>query len=466
MDILLINPYTFQALQNQEYYPPPSLFYLSEILLEHNINVEVLDLNTHFNGHLQNKNELSKRCIIEKIKKKKPDLIGITCLFSGHMEQVICYSQTIKSNFKDIGIVIGGIHPTIFYNDILSNIPEIDYIVLGEGEETIIALVDALDNNKKIDDIKGLVFRKNDKIIINKKCDFIKDLDRLPFPKYKNIDIKKYYVDTSAWNNPKKLEINMSLPIISSRGCPMNCNFCSMFLVNGRQCRYRNIKKVVDEIEFLNKSYNCNHFSFYDDNLTLNKNRIKELYSEILKRKLNIQFETPNGLSIRTLDEDIINMLVELGLTRISLAIESGDDFIRNKIMKKNVSREKIYDVIKICKKHKNLKIRAYFIMGMPEDTKTSLENTYNMIREIDINKPQVTNLLPYPGTKVFEQCVNDGLFFDNNFIKNLWKTNKMYMAGNKDFFVKPYRMSLPELIKYRKKFDVLINEMIIKNNG
>lgn len=462
MNVLLINPYVFKNLKNREYFPPQGLFYLSEILLQNNINVKVLDLNIFHLSDLKNSNNIAEEIIMQEIKNFNPSIVGFECLFSGHMEQIIYYSKVIKNNYNNLKIVIGGIHPTIFYKDILLNVLQIDYIFLGESEYSFLDFV----NNKNIEHIDGIAYRKNNNIFANKKNNFIKNLNDLHFPKYNLIDITKYYTNTNNWHNPKKLNINLSLPIISSRGCPNSCNFCSMYQSHGKMWRCRNVKNIVDEIEYLNKNYSCNHFTFFDDNFTIDNNRIVDLYKEITKRNINIQFETPNGLHVNTLNDEIINILVKIGITRITLAIESGSDFIRNKIMKKNVMRKKIYDVIKICKKYKDLKIRAYFIMGMPEDTKETLQDTYDMIQDIDIHKPQITNLLPYPGTEVFNQSVKDNLFIDNNMLKNLWKSNKMYMAGNKDFFIKPYKLELKDLIKYREKFDLLVDSTIKKNYG
>ena len=198
-----------------------------------------------------------------------------------------------------------------------------------------------------------------------------------------------------------------------------------------------------------------------DDNLTLDKGHLLELCNLIVKRNLNIQFETPNGVAVCALDEESIDALITAGLVRVSLAIESGADLIRNKVMGKGLSREKIYEVARITKKHKNLYVRAFFIMGMPEDTRETLMQTYDMIKEIDVDKPIVTNIMPFPRTRLFDQAVQDELFIDELDLSKIWKMDTFYFTDNKRFFLKPYNLELEELQEFRAKFDKLIEDLV-----
>lgn len=486
MNVLLINPQTPNFIYNKEYYIPSSLLYLASILRKNGENVNILDLNTfrledrdnYYKQKNYNMYDKYEKIITDKISNIHPSLIGITCLFSGQFPSVLNYSKKIKEIFKNIPIVIGGIHPTIFPYEILYNCPSIDYIIIGEGEESIIYLMNILNTkydenlgcyNKDLEyygnlnQIDGFAYRHNEKIIINPKRSFIDNLDSIPMPAYDLINLKDYHHDTSKWYNPRNLSINCSVPIISSRSCPMRCNFCSMFKVMGPKHRKRSSKNVVDEIEFLYRKYNHRHFSFMDDNLTLNKEHISDICSEIIKRNLNIQFETPNGISTGALDEDILDLLVSAGLIRVSLAIESGSDHIRNDIMGKRLSRKKIFEIIKLTKKYRSLYVRAFFIMGMPEDTQKTLLETYNMIKEIDVDKPIVSNILPFPGTKLFEQSLRDNLFVDDIDPNNLWRVENLYFTDNKRFFIKPYHLEIEELYEFRNRFDILIEELISK---
>lgn len=468
MKILLINPPTPSTISNKEYYVPLSLLYLAAMVQKSGREIEILDLNTFKLEESDDLEKLYESIILKKLSDFQPSLIGITCLWSGHFPSVLNFSKIIKSSFKESKIVIGGIHPTIYPVEILTNCPSIDWIIIGEGETALTQLVGMMeDNHYEFEKIDGFAYRKNGKVVVNPKKCFIPNLDDIPFPAYDLINLKDYYHDTSKWHNPRNLSINASLPIISSRSCPMRCNFCSMFMVMGSRWRGRSPKNVVDEIQFLYEKYDHRHFSFMDDNLTIDKQHIIELCNNIVKRNLRIQFETPNGISTRFLDEEILDALVAAGLVRVSLAIESGSDFIRNQIIGKNLSREQILKIAQLTKKHhKELYTRAFFIMGFPEDSKETLEDTYRMIEEIDVDKPIVSNLLPFPGTRVFQQVLKDNLFTEEIDVSNLWRMDRFYFTGNKSFFVKPYNLELSELDEFRKRFDDLIKGLIEKKNN
>lgn len=462
--MLLINPQTPSFIENKEYYVPSSLLYLAAVIKRMGSEAHILDLNIFKPWKYDNPIEFCKKKIIDEISCLQPDIIGLGCLFSGQFPSVADYSETIKQHFN-IRIVIGGIHPTLYAKDILTNCPFIDWVVLSEGEETITSLIKTLEGNFSLDRIEGFAYRNNGNVIINNKRNFIKDLDSLPFPAYELINVEDYYHDTSNWHNPRNLPIKASLPLISSRSCPMRCSFCSMFMVMGQQWRVRSETNFLDEVEFLYHKYDHHHFSIFDDNFTLNRNRTLGICRGIVKRGIKAQFETPNGISVANLDEEVIEAMVAAGFIRITLAIESGSDYIRNQIMGKRLSREKIVEIIRITKKYPQLYVRAFFIMGMPEDTLETLQETYNMIKEIDIDKPIVSNLLPFPGTKLFEQVYRDKLFTEAINQNDQWKNELFYFTNNKKFFVKPYNLTLTQLCDYRLRFDVLLNEIITRKS-
>jgi len=236
-----------------------------------------------------------------------------------------------------------------------------------------------------------------------------------------------------------------------------------MYTVMGPILRYRTPRNVVDEIQFLYERYGQNHISFMDDNININKSHILDICSEIIKRNLNIQFETPSGLCVMALDQEVVEAMVHAGWVRGAIAIESGNDFIRNKVMGKHLSRTKIFDVIKLLKSYRQLYIKAFFLIGMPEDTPDTLMDTYNMLRDIDIDEPYVTNLMPFPGTAVFEQARRDNLFVSDFDLDGLWAKTGFHYHTNSRFYIRPYKMSLESLYGYREKFDELVKTLRIE---
>jgi magnesium-protoporphyrin IX monomethyl ester (oxidative) cyclase len=196
-----------------------------------------------------------------------------------------------------------------------------------------------------------------------------------------------------------------------------------------------------------------------DDNITLNKTRIIEICKEITRRGLNIQWETPNGISLKNLDDDILGAMCSAGMVRTSLAIESGSEYIRNKVMGKSLSTEQIYKVVNLTKKYNALYVQAYFIIGMPEDTEETLQETYNLIDNINIDYPRPANIVPFPGTALFDQCYKDNLFTNTVDLKSLWKTKHSLFKTGTDFFVKPYNMTIERLREFREMLDKLVEK-------
>lgn len=446
--VILINPPTPDFVNLKGKSLPSSLLYLGSFLKKNNKEVKILDIDNKEIDY------------ISEIGFFQPDLIGITCLFSGRFLPSIDVSKRIKEKYPTIPIAIGGIHPTIFPKEIIKNYNAIDYVCIGEGEKTLESLVNSLNKKDSLNRIDGLAYRNKDDIKLNPKTQFIENLDELPFPDYELVNLKDYYMDTSAWYNPKKLPVNFTLPIISSRSCPNQCTFCSMFLVHGKKWRARSPKNVVDEIEYLYKKYDHRYFSFMDDNFTLSKKRTLEITKEIINRKLDIQFDTPNGVSIKTLDREVMDSLVKAGLVKLCVAPESGSEYIRNKVMKKRISDKTIYDFFDMIKDYKGLFVKAFFVVGYPQETKETLEDTYKMIERIlpSINKVSLFNLVPFPGTEVFEECRKNHLInIDENNLHNT-QTFSNYNESD-EVFVKPYNLSIEEIVRFRERAYKLVSQ-------
>lgn len=459
MKVLLIAPYVNLNVDNtvnrEDFYPSAALLHLAAMFRMNNDEPIIVDLNNSV-VHAQKEKYMAYCNLIikESLQKHKPDLVGINCLFSGVFPDVLEFAKTVKSYSKELKVCIGGIHPTSYYKEILEKSNYIDCVAIGEGENTIVALAAAIKskNYKLMEKIKSFAFRdENGEIKINREKNYIENLDELPMPAWDLIDFNKFQMNLKTYYNPKKLKIKYKAAIFSSRACPLACNFCDMFLVMGKTHRKRSIKTIVNEIEYLNKKFNVNYFSFMDDQLTLNRGHVIELCDEILKRKLNIQFDTPNGLWINSLRENLIAKMAGAGLVSASLAIEHGDEHVRNKVIGKMLERDKIFEVANILKKYKVM-TSALFIMGFPEDTNETLQKTYDMMNELQLDRMAVNTLVPLPGTKLFNQVIKEKLLTFGWDLNDLWKTPISLQQG--DFVIKPYNMSIDDLYKWREKFD------------
>ena len=457
---LLVNCPTPPDMPNKEFILPSSLLYLAGYLQAAGEAVEVLDCNTlrPWETDPEHPENACLEPLLERVAVSKPGLIGISCLFSGQFPTVLKFAAAIKRHHPDLRIVIGGMHPTIFPTEILTHCADIDYVVIGEGESQLLALVRHLKSGGSAfgELPEGLAFRESGQVVVRPKTSFFTDLDALPPPAYNLFDFAAYEHDTHHWHNPRNLPIGVSAPIISSRSCPNRCPFCSMFMVMGPRFRARSAKHVVEEMRLLYETRGVRHFTFMDDNLTYSRRRILEICENIRQANMDIQFETPNGLMVRTLDAEVLDAMAESGWVRGAIAIESGSDYIRNTIMGKKLPSDMIFKAIECIRKHPQVYIKAYFLMGMPEDTRETLEESVGMINQLDVDEVYVTNVIPFPGTELYKQCHRDGLLLDID-PQTLWKENVFYYTDNKRFFIKPYATSLDILAEYRKIFDIAV---------
>lgn len=453
--ILLINPRTPDGC-GKSYYLPLGLLYLARICEKSFFSAQLLDFNI-YKPYLQKKpDEFCFKIALEKIEEYNPDIILFGCLFSGQFPQVYQLSSIIKKKYSDIFTILGGIHATTYPVEILSHCSGIDCIILGEGEQTLTFLLKELSSEKpNFNDIDGLAFRGDElSIIITEKKQFIVNLDEIPFPAYHLIKIDDYKIDTSGWHNPKNMDIHASIPIITSRGCPMNCSFCPMSFVMGKKFRQRSVENVFSELNFLYSNFGLNYFSFMDDNFTLNKDYVLSLCQKIINENLNIQFDLLNGVSVNTLNREIIDIMAKAGLVRIALAIESGSPLIRKKMGKK-LPQEKIYEVANILKEYPNVLVRGFFIIGMPDETNQTLQETYDLINDIGIQCPEISNIIPFKGTPLYKSVLEKKLFFKGFHPEDLWNT-PITLGNSNAFFIKPYELSKEELIQWRKKFALI----------
>jgi anaerobic magnesium-protoporphyrin IX monomethyl ester cyclase len=472
MKVLLITPPRLQRLREiKSYMPPISLLYLASALREHNHTPAIHDLSI-IDGLTTGNRDGVPAALAQSISQFCPDLFAINCYTSLHFPSVAHLAQSLRVKYSDTPIAIGGAHPSLFPREILSNIPYIDYVVGGEGEEQLVEIANALSREGRRADlshIQSLTWRKNGEVIHQCRKNFVDDIDKLPDPAWDLIALSDYYTDHSEWNNPRLLTFNLAVPILSTRSCPFTCNFCAAFTTMGRKFRMRSPRRVVDEIQMLHESHGQSYFSFLDDNMNLNKSHILGICSEICKRGLNIEFETLSGLHIGSLDNEVIDALDRAGLVFVRLPIEHGNDRIRNDVIGKNLSREKIYEVCLAFKNKPHIRTSCMFIMGFPEETCETLEDTRKMILDLQLDVNQVSNLLPFPGTKVFDIASREGLLLHNYNADRLWAGETCLDPTESDFFLKPFTMTLEELKAYRAIFNtirILPSSRILQTSG
>lgn len=455
MDVLLIQPPKLPGIKESRGTIPISLLYLSSYLRKFGHTPHILDYSVLQTQIKEDVPKLYWEYCSEKITETGAGLIGINCFSTMHFPLVNNIAEKIRKGNPNVKICLGGCHPTLFPEDILRNCDYIDYIVLGEGEGPLVALADMLENEDEgsLENIQALAYKSKDgNVIINPRQNYLKDLASLPMPAWDLIELSDYYSDYSRWYNPKKAEIKLGVPIVTSRSCPFSCSFCSAHMIMGKGYRKRSPTHVVDEIELLNRKFDQNYFMFIDDNVTLQKNHIIEICEEICSRGLDIQFAVSQGLYISSVDEEVVEALAAAGCVTVSIPIESGSVYIRNSVIGKKLSSEKIYYVVD-CLKKKEIFTVGLFIMGFPEETVETLEDTVKMLKNLALDVNGVATLVPFPGIKIYKQAKKDNLLlFD---CEDIWRGDIFFDPQNRErFFLKPYNLQLSRLMEYRKMFD------------
>ena len=321
MKVTLINPpQVFSKTQVAAGVTPPlSLLYLAAYIRPRGHDPVIIDSviegvsNTYDLNRQISCRGLRLGEIIERIPSNS-DLIGITNLFSFAYPVVRVLAERIKQVFPDIPVTVGGAHPSAMPLETIME-PAIDYVVISEGEQTLSQLLDRMEQSQGIQDIDGLAYKdRNGRPAMNPKTLFIHNLDELPFPARDLVPLEKYHEASEAHGPTQK----KWTPVLSSRGCPYHCTFCTPGLW-GHRYRVRSAANVLDEMEECIAHHDIREFHFEDENLTINKKRILELCRGIRDRKLAIQWQTPNGIRASVTDHEILSAMRDSGCNHVTV---------------------------------------------------------------------------------------------------------------------------------------------------
>ena len=364
--------------------PPLGLGYLSSYLKNRGHESRIIDgLNLDYST-----SEILDKCA-------GSDIVGINCL-SAYFLEVIELSRQLKK--RGFTVVIGGPHASAL-PEMTLEATRADYIIVGEGELTFWELIECLKHNKPTENIPGLLTKK-DKKTINRQL--IDDLDSLPFPDWKQIN-PRIYKKAPHGGLIKSFPV---APLITSRGCPFECTFCSSPFLWDRKIRFRSPQNVVDEIAYLVKEFKIKEVHFEDDNLTLKRKHVEDICNLILKRKIKINWATPNGIRVDTLDLELLRLMKRSGCYFIAFGIESGNQGILDNA-KKGVNLETVRRVASLAKKA-GIVTQGFFIFGLPGETEETMKETMAFAKSIPLDKAQFLLLDILPGSELWSQLKKD----------------------------------------------------------
>lgn len=317
-------------------------------------------------------------------------VIGITAV-TPFIQNAISLSDLIKKKFPEKVIMLGGPHPSLLPKETLENCPGIDFIVRGEGEERLNSLIDYLEGKKKEEELDGIALRRNGAIIDLPSPKYIENLDSLPFPARELVPIEKYSEVLESEEKP-------ATTLISSRGCPFHCIYCSKPIF-GNIFRARSPENILEEIEFLKEEYKIKEIIFYDDIFTFDKERIKKLCQLFIEKKLNIRWKCETRVNF--VDEELLHLMKKAGCYLIGYGIESGSQRVLG-ILKKGITIEMVEKAVGMTKKA-GIGVLGYFMIGIPGETEEELKETINFAKNLDIDFALFSIATPYPGTELYQ---------------------------------------------------------------
>lgn len=357
----------------------------------------------------------------------KPDIVGITSV-TLNFNLAADIMKTVREVFPSAVIVMGGHHVSFEYESTLRQYPEIDLIVIGEGEETIAELVPLIHNRSAWRQIPGIAFMDGEEMIVTPPRKLVLDLDNLPLPSRHLLPISRY------------LALGFPVSIITSRGCPNRCIFCQGRRMVGARVRNRNPIKVVDEIETL-LAYGFPRINFSDDFFTSNVQRVKVICEEIQRRGL--EFSWTAFARADSVTVELLQVMRQAGCDTVFFGIESGNQQMLDRI-RKRIKLERIRQAVADCKTV-GMKVFGSFIVGLPGETKETLMDSHRFAEELDIIYGYHF-LTPFPGTDVKEHMdqydlelqTNDWSDFDAN--RAIMRTSEL-STEDIDTFVENFYM-------------------------
>ena len=371
----------------------------------------------------------------------KPDILGVYCATYrvDHANQVI---NTTKEVDTSIRTIMGGPHASLLAEDVLEENPNLDAVVCGEGDITVPELVNAWESGEPTK-VKGIVFRENGRIVRNPPRPLIDDLDSLPYPARHLLPMDRY----------RLFETFKIATMVSSRGCPYGCHYCSVSAIYGKKWRARSAKNVVDEMEYLCNNYDMDLIMFFDDNFDLDRKRTESICDEIMERGLDIPWGYESA-SMGT-DRDHLKKLREAGCRILSYGIETSSQKSIS-TMKKNISTQEIREVMDASKDLGMLRI-ANVILGLPGETREDVIESIELMKELEPEYPLFFLPTPYPGTKFHETAEKMGVIKELDWSK--------YTTANP--IIETQELSLKEIRELNTKAykEFYLRPKVIKNN-
>ncbi len=334
------------------------------------------------------------------------DLVGISCMFSQDWPEVRRLVRLVRQNLPGVPIVLGGEHASATAGFLLQTTPEVDFCVLGEGERTLVELVEALQEGREVFGLPGLAWRARGRVHLGPPRPRLAELDQIPWPAWDLVPVRNYLEHGLGFG----VNRGRSMPVLATRGCPFRCTFCSSPAMWGALWQARDPDRVLDEIASLQERFAATNFDFYDLTAILDREWILRFTRRIRERGMDFTWQLPSGTRCEALDEEVCRSLHRSGCRNLSFAPESGSPAVLERIRKR-------VDLVRLRRAARSavrsgLNVKLNIIMGLPEDSPAELRQTLGFLIRMaldGVHDVGVTLFCPYPGSELFSELQSSG---------------------------------------------------------
>ncbi len=429
--------------------PPMGAAYLAAVARER-CDVSILDAVAEGFHHERPSTNGFRICglpveeIVARVADLQPDLVGITCLYSSNFPVVAEICRAVKAALPSTLTMAGGTHPTFLAEHCLNEVPELDLIALGEGEPVLLDLLEALEQRRGLDTVDGLAFRepRDGRVRLNPKTRFVEDLDALPFPARDLLKMGLYHeIGVPHLIVGKRPRF---ATVITSRGCPARCNFCSSARFWGHRYRARSADNVLAELQMLAREQDVQEIHFEDDNINLKPERFRRILQGLIDQNLGLDWCAPNGIALWALTPELVRLMKRSGCYEVTLAFESGCQQVLDDIIGKPLKLDRVGPVLAEIKRV-GIRTSSFFVVGFPGETLEQIRETFAMPKKLGLGYAWFWIANPLPGTALYETCAQEGLlkegfeFVNNSFSRcnietPLWTSSQVERLAHREF--------------------------------
>lgn len=423
--------------------PPLGLAYIVASLLKHGYDVDIIDVLAE--GYTNERYVkpfiiygLETEEVVQRAVALQPDVIGFSVLFSNRIGETHAIAKAIRKELPNVKMVYGGQHATAVPLEIMEH-PHVDFVLAGEADISMVNLMEALNGRLDFSQVKGLHYRKGGAVVdsmaavpaaVNgngwkyyerKDAPVPLELDELPYPAWERFPMNAYWASHVRVGGGDVMRERF-LVMMSTRGCPHVCSFCTSPLLSGYKAyRRRENEEVIKEIRYNIDTYNIQEIQFLDDNFFVSKKRAKSLIRMIGEEFANddVIFSVPAGTEVNALDEETVDLMAAANFHKVVLAIEAGDDSVQSEHVDKKVKLDRIPALVDYIKS-RGMTVHSLFMIGFPDETKAQIAKTIDLAMRLNVDDFLISVTTPLPGTPMYDECVERGILVEGFDTANL----------------------------------------------